>query len=390
MGKKDERSLRRMQADLTHNLDYATLKARKEAGKLRRGFNKEKGRERGGQVTEENWEALLDQHGSTRRRSKLTQIIAQLEPSSDAGNPAGDFDEANAAIVMSVTGAKCRLFSKGAEIDGNVPPHIAMLRGSALAAGDRVILSGDPMDTVETVLPRRSVLARPDPINKHLQRMIAANIDVVVHVVSVKSPPLRPRLIDRYLIAIQRGGAQPVLCVNKIDLLSDEERDEELAKLAPYRELDVPVIAVSTKTGEGLDALRLEVQGRMAALVGHSGVGKSSILNALDERLALATGGLHRRGTGRHTTTRATLYDFGAGTYLIDTPGIREFGLWDLDRESLRDYFPEFVEPAESCRFTNCTHVHEPDCEVKRRIDAGELNRARYETYARLYESMAA
>jgi ribosome biogenesis GTPase len=126
----------------------------------------------------------------------------------------------------------------------------------------------------------------------------------------------------------------------------------------------------------------------MAALVGHSGVGKSSILNALDERLQLATRGLHRRGTGRHTTTRATLYDFGAGTYLIDTPGIREFGLWDLDRESLRDYFPEFVEPSESCRFTNCSHVHEPDCEVKRRVEAGELNRARYETYARLYESL--
>jgi ribosome biogenesis GTPase len=387
MGKKNERSLRRMQADLTHNLDYATLKARKEAGKLRRGFNKDKGRERGGQVTEENWEALLDQHGRTRRRSKLTQIIAQLEPSSGAGNPAGDIDPASAAIVMSVTGAKCRVFTNGQEIDGNVPPHIAMRRGSALAAGDRVILDGD---TVETVLPRRSVLARPDPINKHLQRMVAANIDVVVHVVSVKSPPLRPRLIDRYLIAIQRGGAQPVLCVNKIDLLSAEELAEELAKLAPYRELEVPVIAVSTKTGEGLDALRLEVQGRMAALVGHSGVGKSSILNALDERLQLATGGLHRRGTGRHTTSRATLYDFGASTYLIDTPGIREFGLWDLDRESLRDYFPEFVEPSESCRFTNCTHVHEPDCEVKRRVDSGDVNRARYDTYVRLYESLEA
>ncbi|HEV8433406.1 MAG TPA: ribosome small subunit-dependent GTPase A [Thermoanaerobaculia bacterium] len=376
-----------MQRNLAeHRADHATQKARKEAGKLRRAFNKDKGGERGGAVTEENWEALLDQHGVTRKRSKLTRIIAQLEPQADAGNPESDVDPSSAAIVMSVTGGECRVFRDGVELDCKVPPHIAMRRGSALAAGDRVILSGD---TVETVLPRQSVLARPDPINKHLQRMIAANIDVVVHVVSVKSPPLRPRLIDRYLIAIQRGGAQPVLCVNKVDLLSDDEREAELAKLTPYRDLEVPVIAVSTKSGEGLDALRSEVEGRMAALVGHSGVGKSSILNALDERLQLATRGLHRRGTGRHTTTRATLYDFGAGTYLIDTPGIREFGLWDLDRESLRDYFPEFVEPAESCRFTNCSHVHEPDCEVKRRVEAGELNRARYETYARLYESLA-
>src|ERR1051326_639653 len=279
-------------------------KARKEAGKLRRGFNKEKGRERAGPVNEEHWEELLDQDGRTRKRSKLPQIIAQLEPSPDATS-ATEIDPKSAAIVMSVTGANCRVFRDGEEIDCNVPPHIAMLRGSALAAGDRVVLSGD---TVETVLPRQSVLARPDPINKHLQRMIAANVDVVVHVVSVKSPPLRPRLRDRYLLAIQRGGAQPVLCVNKIDLLSDQEREGELAKLAPYRELEVPVIAVSTKSGEGLDALRREVEGKLAALVGHSGVGKSSILNAIDERLQLATGGLHRRGTGRHTTTRATLY----------------------------------------------------------------------------------
>jgi len=386
MGKKDERSLRRMQGDIEHRLDHATQKARKEAGKLRRGFNKEKGRERGGAVTEENWEELLDRFGRTRKRSKLTQIIAQLEPQSAADHPAGDFDPSSAAIVMSVTGAECRVFRDGAEIDCNVPPHIAMRRGSALAVGDRVIVNGD---TVGAVLPRQSVLARPDPINKHLQRMIAANIDVVVHVVSVKSPPLRPRLIDRYLIAIQRGGAQPVICVNKIDLLTDGEREEELAKLAPYRDLEVPVIAVSTKSGEGLDALRPEVEGKMAALVGHSGVGKSSILNALDERLQIATGGLHRRGTGRHTTSRATLYDFGARTYLIDTPGIREFGLWDLDRESLRDYFPELLQPSEWCRFTNCTHVHEPDCEVKRRVDSGDLNPARYETYVRLYESLA-
>jgi ribosome biogenesis GTPase / thiamine phosphate phosphatase len=377
--------MRRMQADLSHNLDYATLKSRKEAGKLRRAFNKDKGRERAGQVTEENWENLLDKHGPARRRSKLTEVIARLEPASGAGNPAGEIDESQAAIVMSVSSATCRAFREGEELDCKIPPHIAMQRGSALAVGDRVVLAGE---SVETVLPRRTILARPDPINKHLQRMIAANIDVVVHVVSVKSPPLRPRLIDRYLIAIQRGGAQPVLCINKIDLLSAEEREAELAKLAPYRDLDVPVIAVSTKSGEGMDDLRREVEGKMAALVGHSGVGKSSILNAIDERLQLATNSLHSRGTGRHTTTRATLYDFGAGTYLIDTPGIREFGLWDLDRDSLRDYFPEFVEPAESCRFTNCTHVHEPDCEVKRRVEAAELNRARYETYVRLYESM--
>ena len=189
--------------------------------------------------------------------------------------------------------------------------------------------------------------------------------------------------------AIQRGGARPVLCVNKVDLLTPEELDEELEKLAPYLGLGLPIIGCSTKTGEGLDRLRGEVEGKLAALVGHSGVGKSSILNALDESLQLATNTLNRkRGTGRHTTSASTLYDFGGGTYLIDTPGIREFGLWDLDRDSLRDYFPEFAEPAELCRFTDCTHVHEPDCEVKEQVERGDINAARYETYVRLWNDL--
>lgn len=348
-------------------------KSRRAAGRLRRSFVRDKGVESNAPVTEDNWEELLDEHGHSRRRRMLvSEVIAHLD--------AADDDDENAAIVMAVMSARCRVFDRGEERDCVVPPHIAMRRKSALAVGDRVRVVED---RVESVFPRRSVLARPDPLHKHLQRLIAANIDVVVNVVSVKAPPLRPRLIDRVLIAIQRGGAQPVICVNKIDLL-----DHDLTELDRYRDLGVPIILCSTKTGEGLDALRVAVEGKMTALVGHSGVGKSSILNALDERLQLATNALHRRGTGRHTTTRSTLYDFGEGTYLIDTPGIREFGLWDLDRESLRDYFPEFVEPAEYCRFTDCTHVHEPDCEVKRRVEAGELDRARYETYVRLYEDL--
>ncbi len=301
-----------------------------------------------------------------------------------------DAPRGETAIVIYVGSARCRAVYRGEEIDVVVPSGIAVKQKSMLAVGDRIVVAGEAGAwRLESILPRRSALARPDPLRPHMQRLIAANIDVVVHVVSVKAPPLRPRLIDRYLIAIMRGGARPVICVNKIDLLDDEDRREELARLDVYRALEVPVIACSTRTGEGLDALRAEAEGMTTALVGHSGVGKSSILNAIDQRLQLATNTLHRRGTGRHTTTASTLYDFGGGTYLIDTPGIREFGLWDLDRASLRDYFPEFEEPAEYCRFTDCTHVHEPDCEVKERLERREINAARYETYLRLYEDLA-
>ena len=372
--------------DVAKHVPVEEMKLRKQAGKLRRSLRKGKGEVREKHITEDNWETLLDQHGHARRRPSIEDLVQHLVPEAA---PAAEGESADAGIVMSVASGRCRVFKDGAELDVFVPPEIAVQQKSALAVGDRVTIAeeGDHWRLV-SILPRRTVLARPDPLHAHRQRLIAANVDVVIHVVSVKAPPLRPRLIDRYLIAIQRGGAQPVICVNKVDLLEAEERDETIARLAPYLDLGVPVVGCSTKTGEGLESLRNEVQGRMAALVGHSGVGKSSILNALDTSLQLATNTLHRRGTGRHTTTSSTLYDFGDGTYLIDTPGIREFGLWDLTRESLRDYFPEFEEASELCRFTNCTHVHEPDCEVKERVERGELNEARYETYVRLWEDL--
>jgi ribosome biogenesis GTPase / thiamine phosphate phosphatase len=385
-----DRESRKLKKSIEKHLQYDEMKSKKRAGKIRGAFRKDKGNARDQRVTEDNWEALLDEHGRSRRRPLISELVLELEAEEAVVVPEeGELE--GAAIVFSVSSGRCRVLRDDEELDCVVPPEVAMRQKSALAVGDRVRVAEESgIWRLKSVFPRRTVLARPDPLHKHMQRLIAANVDVVIHVVTLKSPPLRPRLIDRYLIAIQRGGAQPVICVNKVDLLSAEERDRELPKLAPYLELGVPVVGCSTKTGEGLEKLRAAVDGKMAALVGHSGVGKSSILNALDESLQLATSGLQRkRGTGRHTTTASTLYDFGGGTYLIDTPGIREFGLWDLDRDSLRDYFPEFDEPSESCRFTDCTHVHEPDCQVKAQVEAGELSEARYETYVRLWEDLA-
>lgn len=302
-----------------------------------------------------------------------------------------DASSAAEAIVINVGSKRCRVFFDAREIDCLLPPEIAASQRSALAVGDRVTIERTESGTsiVTSIRPRHSVLSRPDPTNPRVQRLIAANIDVVVNVVSVKAPPLRPRLIDRVLIAIGRGGAQAAICVNKIELLDAASRARELAPLRAYEELGVPVIPCSTKTGEGLDALRATIGGKMSALVGHSGVGKSSILNALDARLGIATGDLHKRGTGRHTTTASTLHDLGDSTYVIDTPGIREFGLWDLTPVGLRESFPEFEEAAELCRFNDCTHLHEPDCEVKERVASGEINRARYDVYVRLSEEIA-
>src|SRR5438034_7931443 len=166
------------------------------------------------------------------------------------------------AIVIGIASGRCRVFQHGNEMDCVVPSEIAARQKSALGVGDRVAVEvTDGVCRLAEILPRRTVLSRPDPINPHRQRLIAANIDVVIHVVSVRKPPLRARLIDRYLIAIQRGGAQPLICVNKIDLVPAEERATELAPLETYRALDVPVIACSAESGEGLDLLREAVRG---------------------------------------------------------------------------------------------------------------------------------
>ena len=292
---------------------------------------------------------------------------------------------AETGIVIGISSARCRLFSGGREVDCVVPPAIAKHQRSVLAVGDRV--TAEPVEAnlwrLVEILPRRTVLSRPDPLNARVERLIAANIDLAVNVVSIKSPPLRPRLIDRFLIAIQRGGAHAAICVNKIDLADD--RDTALEPLRTYEQLGVPLVPCSTKSGEGIEVLRALIEGKTCAFVGHSGVGKSSILNALDARLGLQTANVHEKhGTGRHTTTASTLFDLGDGTYVIDTPGIREFGLWDVTPEALREAFPEFADAAEWCRFNDCTHTHEPDCEVQKRVERGEISPARYETYKRL------
>jgi ribosome biogenesis GTPase len=229
------------------------------------------------------------------------------------------------------------------------------------------------------ILPRRTKLSRPDVGNSNVERVIVANVDVVAIVVSVVSPPLHPRLIDRYLIAIQRGGARAILLVNKIDLL---EHKEDLGLLDPYRQL-LPVYVCSCETGEGIQLIRDVLRDSVTAFVGHSGVGKSSVMNALYPELDRDTGDVMRGyGRGAHTTTASQLFDVAGGTRLIDTPGIRSFGLWKMEPGELKWYFPEFE--GIQCRFNDCSHSHEPGCGVRNAVDAGDVHAARFDTYLRL------
>jgi len=198
-----------------------------------------------------------------------------------------------------------------------------------------------------------------------------------------------PGLIDRFLVALAWGRVPAAIAVNKADLVDGlRESDAELAQLAPYRALGAPVVLCSARTGEGLVELAALVAGKLVAFVGHSGVGKSSLLNALAPGAAAAVGeiseGVRR---GRHTTASARIYALPGGARVVDTPGIREFGLWRMTAGELARYFGEFAALAPDCRFADCTHVHEPRCAVRAAAGRGEL--PRYATYLRMLASLA-
>lgn len=255
---------------------------------------------------------------------------------------------------------------------------------AGLAVGDYVDF--DELGTVRRIRSRRTTLSRPDPNNPRLERVIAANMDVVVMVVSIRSPPLRPGLIDRYLIAIQKGKAEPVLCVNKTDLV---ESEAEYAPLEPYRGLGVRTFLVSTKRDEGIAELRAALANQLAVFVGHSGVGKSSLINALKPDAGAVIGKISAVwNRGRHTTSGSTMYQMADGLRMIDTPGVREFGLWKLTADELAGHFHDFDGPRARCQFANCTHTHEPVCGVRDAVEAGEVPHARYETYLRIRQTI--
>ncbi len=258
---------------------------------------------------------------------------------------------------------------------------------AGVAVGDRVLFSLERRRITE-VLPRSSCLSRPDPHNPLIERVIAANIDVVVNVVSVKTPSLRPGLIDRYLIAIENSGAEPLICVNKADLIEESGAQIE-SLLGAYREIGIAIVLCSASTGQGLQEMADLLAGRMCVFAGHSGVGKSSLLNALVPGLAIATQAVSEvHETGRHTTTSSKLYKLAGGGVIIDTPGIREFGLWQVTAAQVRNYFHEFDSYSAQCAFSDCSHTHEPNCAVLPAVAAGLISTARYDSYRRIMDAV--
>lgn len=252
-----------------------------------------------------------------------------------------------------------------------------------IAVGDFVRFSEDAISGVEE---RNSYLSRQD-ITGRKEQLIAVNIDQVLITTSVVSPPLKPALIDRYIIAARKGNMHPVLLVNKIDLLADakeEERQMFEEFMAAYEPLGFPILSISTRTGVGVEALRSLMKYKSSVFSGQSGVGKSSLINAAFG-LTLKTGDLAQKtDKGSHTTTTAELLSLPGGGYCIDTPGVRSFGIWGLSREDVKGHFSDLGELGSNCKFPDCTHIQEPSCAVLEALEKETISPIRYESYRSL------
>jgi ribosome biogenesis GTPase / thiamine phosphate phosphatase len=260
--------------------------------------------------------------------------------------------------------------------------------GDRVVAGDRVevLPAADEEErwTIESVLPRRSRLVRATA-RGHKARLVAANVDRMLVVLSVADPPFRGEIADAFLVLAEVCGLEPVLVLNKIDLPGGAEVVGEAE--CRFRGTGYRILGASAKSGEGIEALEALLGDGTSILAGPSGVGKSSLLNAIAPELSLRTGEVSRKlRRGRHTTVSARLLELPGGGDVVDTPGFSEVELWSVEPGELSDAFPEFRERADDCRFRGCSHTHEPDCVVKEALEAGEVDPARYQSYRRLRE----
>lgn len=260
---------------------------------------------------------------------------------------------------------------------------------NVVAVGDRELVSLPEAGhgVVEAVMLRKSGLARPDSFNHHLKQVIAANVDQLLIVAAWREPHIWLGLIDEYLIAAARNNLTAVICINKVDLATDAAECRALVQ--PYVHLGYALLLTSTVTGQGLETLKTVLKDKTTVLAGMSGVGKSSLISAVEPGLNLKAKMVSEfSGEGRHTTTQAVMLPLRAGGYVVDTPGIRELGLKGLHRDELADFYPEIATAAQQCRFSNCTHLNEPGCGVKTAVSRGHIAIWRYENYAKLYEEL--
>ncbi|MBX3416214.1 MAG: ribosome small subunit-dependent GTPase A [Pirellulaceae bacterium] len=319
----------------------------------------------------------------TRKRT----VTGDISGSEDTGfNVALEIDESQA-----LAGRVIRVHGLSSIVETSIGTFECTTRGllKSLATDlQNVVVAGDHV-TIQQVSPGQGVVVRVeqrrnfiDRTSRGRQQIIASNIDLALIVSSAAEPTLKPNLIDRFLIAIDKAQLQPVIVINKIDLV-------DVAELQPlvgvWAQLGYPVVLVSTVTGQGVDRLRHLLAGKDSVVAGQSGVGKSSLLNSLEPGLTRRVATVSEENSkGRHTTTTAELVRLSFGGHLIDTPGIRQFQLWDVVPEEVEGYFRDLRPFVHQCRYPNCTHTHEEDCAVKDAVADGWIDVRRYDGYCQI------
>lgn len=355
----------------------------------------------------EHYEEDLERH--EKRLSRSDRKILRAKDRSQYKKSDQDQQKKQAEPNTSVEGSKrgrvlniSGEFMEVATDDGALTPcvisgalkHKTARMKNIIAVGDFVhfIPSNDQEGMVIDVEPRKTVLSRADNLSHQKEHIIAANIDLVLITVSVGQPLLKTPIIDRYIIAADKGRMDYVIIINKIDLLEQEEYEtekvmyEETCKA--YAIAGVPLIGVSTMSGEGMDKLKDAMHNKASVFSGQSGVGKSSLINTLTGSQLATRAGVERTGKGAHTTTKAQLIPLESGGWVIDTPGIRSFGLWDLNKDEVAAYFDEFGLYSPQCRFANCTHTHEEGCAVIAAVEEEKVHPLRYYSYCAILEQL--
>lgn len=331
-----------------------------------------------------------------RRKAVEAQSAAPLGQTLDDAQWQNMADETPFLLgkVVEVSRGLCR-----AEVNGNT--IVCDVRGTLiaegtgytniLAVGDRVLVQplSDDRGLIEGVLPRRSGLARADSYDVHLKQIIAANVDQLLVVASWLEPKIWLQLVDEYLIGAARNGLKTAVCLNKIDLAKSMAEAETTVE--PYRHLDIPVFLTSATEGVGVEPLRDFLRGQATVLAGLSGVGKSTLLNAVQPGLQLRIGEVSnlKSREGRHTTTQAVMLPLAMGGSVVDTPGIKDMGLLGLHPDDLMTFYPDLADVVGTCRFNDCTHSHEPGCAVKEAVASGRIAQWRHDNYVNLYSVLA-
>ncbi len=293
--------------------------------------------------------------------------------------------------VTAVYGKHILVYFEGTEYETQIKGRMLKeaLGESPVAVGDNVEFEIGPAGQayIESVKPRGRILARQDVYVKGRRQIIAANLDQLVIVSSTTEPAFKPGLVDRFLVSAEKNDLKPLIVLNKIDL-KDAADFSSVTEI--WRSIGYPVIEISAKKKDGLDILAEALAAKTSAFAGHSGVGKSTIINALAPDLLLKTSEISTAtGKGVHTTTGVRMFPIGANGWIIDTPGLKVFDIQEIKPDKLYQYFPEINELEGQCRFGNCSHLKEPGCAVKAAVAAEKIAAFRYQSFEKFYEELS-